>query len=106
MYFPANLNKNQDKTQGPFENPRKNPRPSEKNPRIQDCIEKPKILGENPSSGNAGVEQIRIFIMKLHSTINDLTTTGNNHNDPECDVDISSEASDLKVCKAVLYVSN
>src|SRR6218665_1791569 len=41
------------KTQGPFENPRKNPRSSEKKPRTQDCFEKPKILGENPSSGNA-----------------------------------------------------
>ena len=28
--------------------------PSEKNPRTQDSFEKPKILGENPSSGNAG----------------------------------------------------
>src|SRR6218665_1978453 len=46
--------KNPRKTQGPFENPRKNPRPSEKKPRTQDCFEKPKILGENPSSGNAG----------------------------------------------------
>ena len=53
MYFRANL-KNPRKTQGPFENPRNNPRPSEKNPRTQDCFEKPKILGENPSSGNAG----------------------------------------------------
>src|SRR6218665_2243514 len=45
--------KNPIKTQDPFENPRKNPRPSEKNSRTQDCFEKPKILGENPSSGNA-----------------------------------------------------
>src|SRR6218665_1815400 len=51
--FSGKFTKNPRKTQGPFENPRKNPRPSEKNPRTQDCFEKPKILGENPSTGNA-----------------------------------------------------
>src|SRR6218665_3689088 len=51
--FSAKFSKNPRKTQGLFENPRKNPRPSEKNPRTQDCFRKPKILGENPSSGNA-----------------------------------------------------
>ena len=33
--------------------PRKYPKQSEKNPRTQDRIEKPKILGENPRGGNA-----------------------------------------------------
>src|SRR6218665_659146 len=52
--------KNPRKTQGPFENPRKTQGP-QKNPRTQDCFEKPKILGENPSSGNAANYIIIIF---------------------------------------------
>jgi len=36
-----------------LKNPRTNPRQSEKDPRTQDWIEKPKILGENPRGGNA-----------------------------------------------------
>jgi len=38
-----------------LKNPGENPRPSGKNPRTQDSIEKPKILGENPRSGNAAL---------------------------------------------------
>jgi len=34
--------------------PKKNPKAVRKNPRTQDRIEKPKILGENPRGGNAG----------------------------------------------------
>ena len=37
--------------------PRKNPSVSGINPRTQDSIEKPKILGENPRSGNAGEKE-------------------------------------------------
>jgi len=36
-----------------FRKPKKNPTPSGRNPRTQDWIEEPKILGENPRSGNA-----------------------------------------------------
>src|SRR6218665_3075021 len=45
--FSAKFSKKPRKTQGLFENPKKNPG-------TQDCFRKPKILGENPSSGNAG----------------------------------------------------
>jgi len=37
-----------------LKNPRINPRPSGKSPRTQDSVENPKILWENPRSGNAG----------------------------------------------------
>src|SRR6218665_4207347 len=71
--FSAKFSKNPRKTQGLFENPRKNPRPSEKNPRTQDCFRKPKILGENPSSGNAdgnnnSKRQDDVFIKRHRST--------------------------------------
>src|SRR6218665_1548973 len=56
------ISKNPRKTQGLFENPRKNPRPSEKKPRTQDCFEKPKILGENPSSGNAVCMYVCMYV--------------------------------------------
>src|SRR6218665_1120350 len=55
MYFRANLKKTK-KNPRSFQfkkKPRKKPKALRKNPRTQDCFEKPKILGENPSSGNA-----------------------------------------------------
>ena len=59
MYFRANLKKNQ----GLFENPRKKTKALRKNPRTQDCFEKPNILGENPSSGNAGYSLVVLTYM-------------------------------------------
>src|SRR6218665_604211 len=67
MYFRANLKKNPRKTQGLFKNPRKNPRPSEKKPRTPDCFEKLKILGENPSSGNAGQYNRMVWCINTRS---------------------------------------
>src|SRR6218665_1771103 len=51
--FSVKFFKNPRKTQGPF-----NLKALRKNPRTQDCFGKPKILGENPSSGNAGWQTI------------------------------------------------
>src|SRR6218665_567184 len=78
--FSCKFKKKPRTTQGPFENPRKNPRPSEKKPRTQDCFEKSKILGENPSSGNAdyigGALSVSKYVdKKCHNHLTSFVTT-------------------------------
>ena len=58
MYFFVKCEKTQEKDKVFEKKPRNNPRPSRKNPRTQDSIEKSKILGENPRSGNAAALDI------------------------------------------------
>src|SRR6218665_585668 len=50
-----------------LKNSRKNPRQSDKKPRTQDWIEKPKILGENPRGGNAALD--RNLFLAYHITL-------------------------------------
>src|SRR6218665_3869297 len=55
MYFSAKFEKTQEKPKL-FKKTEKKPKALRKNPRTQDWIGKPKILGENPRSGNAGMD--------------------------------------------------
>ena len=48
------------KTQGVWKNLEKTQGPQEKIPRTQDSIEKHKILGENPWSGNADLYTVAV----------------------------------------------